>query len=88
MKHIFTLDIKTYSSLKVKRGTLVITNCEASSNSKEKIKEDDQASSHPVINREDLQADNEPTKAREISENVEGFQYGPTNGKFLKYYFP
>jgi len=48
MKHISTLDVKTDGSLKVKRHTLVITSCEASSNSKEKIKEDGQVSSHPI----------------------------------------
>ena len=38
MKRITALDIKTYGSLKVKRHTLVITNCDGSSNSKGKIK--------------------------------------------------
>jgi len=36
MKYISTLDIKTDDSLKVKKHTLVITSCEASSNLKEK----------------------------------------------------
>ena len=48
MKHISTLDVMIDGSLKVKRCTLVITNYEASSNSKEKIKWDGQASFHPV----------------------------------------
>jgi len=34
MKHIFTLEIKPDGSLKVKRCTLVITSCEASSKKK------------------------------------------------------
>jgi len=37
MKRISTLDVKTNGSLKVRRHPLVITNCEASSTSKEKI---------------------------------------------------
>jgi len=44
MKCIFTLDVKTNSSLQMKKRTLVITNCEASSDSKGKIKEEEQAS--------------------------------------------
>ena len=46
MKRISTLDRKIDGSLIVKRYTLVITS--ASSNSKEKIKEDEQASSYPI----------------------------------------
>ena len=49
MKCIFASGIKADSSLKVKRRTLVITSCETSSNSKEKINENGQASSHPII---------------------------------------
>jgi len=40
MNHIFAVDIKMDDSLKVKKRTLVIISCEASSNSKEKTKED------------------------------------------------
>jgi len=36
MKHIFTVDIKIDGSLKMKRCTLIITSCEARTNSKEK----------------------------------------------------
>ena len=40
IKRISALDVKGDSSLKVKRRNLVITSCEASSNSKGKIKEE------------------------------------------------
>jgi len=52
MKHISTLDVKTDGSLKVKRHTLLITNCEANLNSKEKIKRGGQASFHPITIRD------------------------------------
>ena len=89
MKHISTLDLNTDDSLKVKRRTLVITICEASSNSKEKIKGDKQASSHPITVQEadDLEDETESTEASKTSENGEGFQDGPVNGKILKCYF-
>jgi len=48
MKCISSLDVKTEGSLKVRRRTLVITNCEANSTSKEKIQWDGQASFHPI----------------------------------------
>uniref|UniRef100_A0A7C9DQF5 Uncharacterized protein n=1 Tax=Opuntia streptacantha TaxID=393608 RepID=A0A7C9DQF5_OPUST len=48
MKQIAAFDIKTDGSLKIKRCTMVITSYEASSNSKGKIKDEEQASSHPV----------------------------------------
>jgi len=44
MKCVATLDVKIMGSLKVKRHTLVITNCEASSNSKDEIKDEDKVS--------------------------------------------
>jgi len=48
MMHISTLDVKTDVSLKVKRHTVVITNCKDSLNSKEKIKRDGKVSFHPI----------------------------------------
>jgi len=61
----------TNSSLKVKRRTLVITNCEANSNSEEKIKGDGQASFYPVTIREDdnLGDDTESAKVPKTSKN-------------------
>jgi len=47
MKCVSTLDVKTNGTLKVKRCTLVVTSCEANSNSKEKFKENGQASLSP-----------------------------------------
>jgi len=44
----FHLDVKTDGSLKMQRRTLVINSYEASSNSKGKIKEEEQASSNHV----------------------------------------
>jgi len=75
MKHISFLDIKTDDSLKVKRHTIVITSYEASSSSKEKTKEDGQASSHPITAQEvdDLEAETKSTEALETSENTEDF---------------
>ena len=52
MKRIFTLDVKTHDSLKVKRRTLVITSFEASSNSKSKVEEEDQVSSNHITVQE------------------------------------
>ena len=90
MKLVSTLDIKTNSFLKAKRHTLVITSYEASLNSKEKINEDGQASSHLVTVREadDLKTETGSVKALEASENAKDFQNGPSNGKFLKCSFP
>ena len=45
-KQVSTLDVKINGSLKVKRRTLVITSCDASSNSKDEIKDEDQVSSN------------------------------------------
>jgi len=59
----------------VKRRTLVITSCEARSNSKEKVKKDGQPSSHPITVREadDLEAESGSAEAPETLENAEGF---------------
>jgi len=80
----------TDGSLKVKRLTLLITNCEASSTSKEQIKEDGQASFHPITVREvnDLEDDTESVEAPETSKNTKGFQNGPANSQSLKCHFP
>jgi len=90
MKHIFPLDIKIDGCLKVKRHTLVVTNNVASSNSKEQIKGDGQASSHRITVQEGdyLENEIESAQALETSENGEGFQHGPTDDKFLKHYVP
>ena len=90
MKHISTLDVMTGGSLKVKRHTLVITNCEASSNSKGKIKGDRQTSYHLTTVQEanDLEDDIELAEAPETSENVEDFQHGSANRQSLKRLFP
>jgi len=76
--------------LKVKRRTLVIINCEAGLNSKEKIKGDGQASFHPIIVQEAnyLEGNNESAEAPETSKNADGFQHDPANGKSLKHHFP
>jgi len=65
MKCVSILDVKTNNSLKVKRHTVVITIFEASSNSKEKIKEEEQASSKHVKVRETdkLEAKVKPAEA-------------------------
>ena len=65
IKRISALDVKGDSSLKVKRRNLVITSCEASSNSKGKIKDEKQVSSNHVTIREvdDLGAKVEPAEA-------------------------
>jgi len=52
MKRVSMLDVKIDGSLKVKRRTLVITNYDASSNSKDKIEEEDQVSSNHNMIRE------------------------------------
>jgi len=82
MKLISALIIKTDDSLKVTRHTLVITSYKTSSNSKQKIKEDEQVSSHPVIGREadDLDAETGSVEAPETSENAKDVQYGQVNG--------
>jgi len=48
MKRIVALEIKTDGYLKVKRQTLVITSCAASSNLEGKIKDEEQTSYHSV----------------------------------------
>jgi len=75
MKRISALDIKTDGSLKVKRCTLVITNCEASSNSKEKIKEDGEATSPcvTVLVTNDLEAETGSVDVPETLANAEDF---------------
>jgi len=83
------LDVKTDGPLKVKRRTLVITSYETRSNSKGKIKDEEQPSSHLVTVQEanDLKAKNGSTDVLEIPENVGDFQHGPTSSKFLKCHF-
>jgi len=65
MKRISNLDVKIDRFLKVKKRTLAITNCDARSNSKDKIKGDGQASFHPVTIREvdNLEDETESAKA-------------------------
>jgi len=88
-EHISTLDVKTNNSLKAKRCTLVIISYEASSNSKGKIKEDEQASSDYITIREvnDLKAEGESIEALETSEDGAGLKHGQANGMFLEHYF-
>jgi len=71
MKRVSTLDVKIDDSLKVKRRTLVITSCDASSNSKDKIKAEDQVSSNQIMIREadDLETTVEPAKALKALED-------------------
>jgi len=90
MKRVSTLDVKSDGSLRIKRCTLVITSYETSSNSKAKIKDEEQASSHPIAVREadDLKVKTGSTEAPETLKNVGCFQHGPTTGKFLKHRFP
>jgi len=90
MKCISIFDVKTNCTLKVKGHTLIITGCEASSNSKDKIKGDGQASSHLVTiwEADDLEEETELAEELETSKNGEGFYHGPANGKFLMHYFP
>ena len=71
MKHISTLDVKIDGSLKVKRRTLVITSCEASSHSKDEIKDKDQVSSNHIMIREadDLETEVEPHESPKTLED-------------------
>jgi len=64
MKRVSTLDVKIDDSLKVKRRTLVITNYDASSNSKDEIKDQGQVSSNHITFWEanDLEKEVEPTE--------------------------
>jgi len=59
MKRVSTLDVKIDGSLKVPRHTLVITNYDASSNSKDTNEDEDQVSSNHITIQE---ADNLKTK--------------------------
>ena len=90
MKRISSLDVMVNGSLKVKRRALVITNYETSLNSKGKIKDEEQASSHPTTIQEadDLKAKTGSTEASETSENVGDFQHSPANGKSWNWNFP
>jgi len=89
MKHISTLNVKTDGCLKVERRTLVMCSYGTSSNSKGKIKDEEQPSSHPVIIREvdDMEDDTLSTKMPKTLENIEDFQHGPASGKFLNRHF-
>jgi len=84
MKHISTLDVKTDGSIKVKKHTLVITSYETNSNTKGKIKDEEQACSHHITIWEagDLKAETGSTEAPKTPENVRDFQHGSANGKF------
>jgi len=56
MKRVSTLDVKIEGTLKVTRHTLVITSCDASWNSKDEIKDEDQVfSNHSKIREADDQ---------------------------------
>jgi len=65
MKRVSTLDVKINGSLQVKSCGLVITNYDASSNSKDKIEEEDQVSSNHIMIREadDMEAEVELVEA-------------------------
>jgi len=67
IKHISTLDVNTDASLIVKRQILGIINCEGSSNSKRKIKEEKHAFYKHIMVREadDLEAEVKPVKVPE-----------------------
>ena len=72
MKQVSMLDVKIDGFLKVKRRTLVITSCDASSNSKDEINDEDQVSSnHNITIREadDLETEVEPAEAPKIMED-------------------
>jgi len=69
-KCISTLDVKIDGSLKVKICTLVITSCDASSNSKEKIKEEQASSDHVIVQEADnLKAEVKSTEAPKTKES-------------------
>ena len=89
MKRISTSNIRTDESMKVKRRTLVITSCIASSNSKGQIKEEKQASFDHVTVQEgdDLEAKVEPVSTAKKTVDGGGIQHSPTNDKFLEHYF-
>jgi len=71
MKRVSTLVVKIDGSFKVKRRTLVITNYDASLNSKDKIKEEDQVSSNHIMIREadNLETEVKPVEAPTILED-------------------
>ena len=64
MKHVPTLDVKIDGSLQAKTHTLVITSCDANSNSKDEIKDEDQVSSNHIMiwEADDMETKVEPTK--------------------------
>jgi len=59
------LDVKIDGPLKVKRRTLVITNCDTNSNSKTEIKDKDQVFSNHIMiwEADDLETEVEPAEA-------------------------
>jgi len=63
------------------KRTLVNTSCEANLNSKEKIKGDGQASSHPVTvqGAEDLKDKTESDEAPKTLKNTKGFEHDLVN---------
>jgi len=65
------MDVKIDGSLKIKRCTLVINNCKASSNSKDEIKDKEQVSSNHVTvwEDDDLEVEVEPV---EVPKTLEG----------------
>jgi len=65
MKRVFTLDVKTDGSLKVKRHALVITSCEVGSNSNGKVDDEEQFSSNHITIQEtdNLKDEVEPATA-------------------------
>jgi len=71
MKHVSILDAKIDGFLKVKTHTLIITSCEASSNSKDKIKDEDQVSSNHITSQEanDLETEVNPAEAPKTLED-------------------
>jgi len=71
MKRVYTLDLKIDGSLKVKRRTLVITSCDASSNSKDEIKDEDQVSANHITiwEDDDLEIEVEPAEALKTLED-------------------
>jgi len=71
MKRVFILDVKTNGSLKVKRHTLVIISCEASSNLKGKVEDEEQVSSNyiTVWGTDDLEAEIQPAEVLKTLED-------------------
>ena len=77
MKRVLTLDVKIDGFLKVKRRTLVITSCDASSNSKDGIKDKDQVSSNHITIQE---ADDLETKV-ELAEAAKPVKMGASHSR-------